>query len=268
VMPTRTLTTAYAKVTKSDGSAKSGAQVTLTLTVVPELAGQLPLTYTGTLSAYAGATGAATYGGSTGADGKLPFVFQAPIAGGLHTITATCTNCANSQATGTIRVPGCPIPPLSAPPFTDPVATGFENGNRWRPDRLTTDYQNKLKCVQNAITAAGGTYTGTSAYRPEQYQQHLFEIVQKDKKLFPGYMTAHPECQALRDTITQEMGPEPQGHGLKPNQKVAEPNSSRHESGTAFDLTPHGLTKAQMAPIYAGCGVKNTKVKGEPWHVQ
>jgi LAS superfamily LD-carboxypeptidase LdcB len=77
-------------------------------------------------------------------------------------------------------------------------------------------------------------------------------------------MAAHPECQALRDKVTGEMG----GHGLQREQDVAVPGTSRHESGTAFDLTPHGLTKAQMAPIYAGCGVKNTKVKKEPWHTQ
>ena len=78
-------------------------------------------------------------------------------------------------------------------------------------------------------------------------------------------MVAHPECKALRDKITGEMS---SVHGLRPGQPVAPPGSSRHESGRAFDLTPNGLTKAQMAPIYAGCGVKNTKVKSEPWHVQ
>ena len=111
-------------------------------------------------------------------------------------------------------------------------------GDRWRPDLLTGGYPTKLACVQNAITAAGGTYTPTSAYRPFQYQQHFYEIVQKDKELYPGYMALHPECQALRDKVTGEMG----GHDLKPNQAVAAPGTSRHESGTAFDLTPHGLT--------------------------
>jgi hypothetical protein len=74
VMPTKTRE-AYALVTTSTGSAKSGAQVLLTLGVIPELQGQLPVTYTGTLS---------TYGGATGADGRLPFVFTAPAAGGTH----------------------------------------------------------------------------------------------------------------------------------------------------------------------------------------
>ncbi len=264
-MPNASLNTAYAKVLKSDGLAKSGATVSLALTVVPEedgynhAAGQHTAPHVGSLTPTAG---------TTGSDGRLPFVFTAPEAGGTHTITATCTNCTNNPVTGTITVPGCPVPPLSAPPFTDPVAEGFENGNRWRPDLLTGDYPIHLTCVQNAITAAGGTSTGTSAYRPNQYQRHLYEIVDKDKTLNTDYMTAHPECQALRDEVTQEMGPEPQGHDLKHKQQVAIPGSSRHESGTAFDLTPYGLTETQLTEVYAGCGVSHTAVPGEPWHVQ
>lgn len=129
---------------------------------------------------------------------------------------------------------------------------------------MTADYQTKLACVQGAITAAGGTYTLTSAYRPTQYQQHLFEIVRKDFDLNTDVMSAHPECQTLRAQVTQEMT----GHALGYNQLVATPGTSRHESGTAFDLTPHGLTDAQLVPIYAGCGVSHTAVSSEPWHVQ
>lgn len=255
VMPTKTLTT-YAKVTTSSGSPKSGVHVDLALTVVPENGDPILASNVGSIS---------PNGGSTDGNGRLDFTFMAPQAGGLHTITATCVGCTNNPVTGTIRVPGCLIPPLTV--LTDPVAIDFENGNRWRRDLLTPAFQEHLKCVEDgidAVTKTTGSYTGTSAYRPYQYQQHLYEIVQKNTKLYPGYMTSHPECKALRDEITREMG----GHGLKPGQQVATPGSSPHESGTAFDLTPHGLTKAQMAPIYTSCGVTNTKVKGEPWHTQ
>lgn len=160
----------------------------------------------------------------------------------------------------------CPVPGLT--PLTDPVAIDFENGARWRPDRLTADYQTKLACVQNGIVARGGTSVGTSAYRPTQYQQHLFEIVDRDFRLSrPGYMGSHPECQTLRDKVTGEMGPSP-GHALRRNQPVATPGTSRHESGMAFDVTPSDLTDAQLAPVYTGCGVTHTAVPGEPWHVQ
>ena len=251
---------ASAQVTTGTGSAKSGVHVGLDLTVVPENDGQLYSAHVGVVS---------PNGGATGADGRLNFVFTAPMAGGLHTITATCDGCSN-QAIGTIRVSGCLIPPLTA--LTDRVAIDFDNnvGSRWRPDGLTPAFQAHLACVETAIDAATGvreSYTGTSAYRPTQYQQHLFEIVQKDKKLFPGYMALHPECQALRNEVTGEMGPSP-GHALTPGQQVAIPGTSRHESGTAFDLTPYGLTETQLTPIYAGCSVSHTAVTGEPWHVQ
>jgi len=158
-------------------------------------------------------------------------------------------------------------------PLTDPVAIDFDNsvGGRWRPDGLTADYQNKLACVQSEISARHGTYTGTSAYRPYEYQRHLYEIIKKDVKLDTDYMVAHPECRALRDEVTHEMGPEtgsPPGHNLQYDQPVARPSRSNHEAGEAFDLTPHGLTDAQMVPIYAGCGVTHIAVPNEPWHVQ
>lgn len=248
---------AYAEVTKSDGAPKGGAQVTLILTVEPEEDGQPYGAHVGSVS---------PNGGSTGADGRLDFRFTAPTAGGTHTVHAGCTNCTN-VAEETIRVPGCPIPPLTSPPFTDPVAQGFENGNRWRSDLLTADYQTKLACVQSEITEKHGTYTGTSAYRPTEYQRHLYEVVQKDVVLKPSYMAAHPECQALRNQVTREMGPSP-GHGLGYNQEVAIPGTSRHESGTAFDLTPHGLTDAQLTEVYTTCHVTHTAVPGEPWHTQ
>jgi hypothetical protein len=106
VMPTRTRA-AYAQVTTSTGTPKSGILVSLSHTVIPEVADQLPVTYTGTLS---------TYGGTTGADGRLSFVFTAPAAGGTHTINATCTGCTNNPVTGTIKVPGCTVDELTEVP--------------------------------------------------------------------------------------------------------------------------------------------------------
>lgn len=157
----------------------------------------------------------------------------------------------------------CPIPPLT--PLTDQAAIDFESGNSWRPDLLTPAYQIKLSCVQNGITNRGGRYANTSAYRPTQYQRHLSEIVGKERDLtVAGYMDAHPECQALLNTVTGEMA----AHHLRHRQAVAAPNTSRHESGTAFDVTPIGLTDAQIAPIYSSCGVSNAVVAGERWHVQ
>jgi hypothetical protein len=159
----------------------------------------------------------------------------------------------------------CPILPLAE--LTDAASLDFERGVRWRPDLLTADYQKKLKCVQDEIIKAGGTYQNTSAYRPSQYQQHLREIVAKDAELNrPGYMDMHPECMNLRDRINMEMGLPP-GHALKHGQAVARIRS-RHESGTAFDVTPSNLTDGQIATVYSVCGVTNKAVPKERWHTQ
>ena len=156
----------------------------------------------------------------------------------------------------------CPVSPLT--PLTDPHSISFENGNKKRPDLLTPDFQTKLRCVQNSIAALGGTSDLSSAWRPGAYQNHLFEIVKKDKTLDPEYMRNFPECQAIRDDISNEM----QYHELKRGQKVAPQGSSRHESGQAFDLTPIGLTQIQLSTIYSNCGVRRNAVPSEPWHVQ
>ena len=262
VLPNTTLRTAYAQVTKSDGSPKSGAQVSLLLTVVPENNAPIRAEHVGRVS---------PNGGSTGSDGRLNFAFAAPAAGGTHTITASCPTCTNFLTEGTITVPGCPEPPLTE--LTDQVAIDFDNsvGGRWRPDRLTADYQNKLACVEREIRAKHGTSTGTSAYRPNEYQRHLYEVIKKDVKLDTDYMAAYPACRALRDEITHEMGPEtgsPPGHHLQYDQPVARPSRSHHEAGEAFDLTPHGLTDAQMVEVYTTCHVTHIAVPTEPWHVQ
>ena len=118
--------------------------------------------------------------------------------------------------------------------------------------------------MQNGIAAAGGSYANGSAYRPTEYQQHLFEVVDKHRELTQaGYMSDYPQCQALLNSVAAEMT----AHSLRPGQPVAR-RRSRHESGTAFDVTPIGLTQAQMIPIYTSCGVTNTAVAGEAWHVQ
>ena len=108
------------------------------------------------------------------------------------TVTCTCTDPYVPDSTGTSCVPvsTCTIPPLTK--LTDLVAIDFDNnpGNRWRPDGLTAAYQVHVSCVEDQTRARGGTPIGTSAYRPEQYQRHLFEIVQKDGELHRRYMTA------------------------------------------------------------------------------
>jgi len=239
VMPKETRD-AYALVSKNDGSAKSGAQVTLTLTVVPELAGQLPLTYTGTLSANAVSTGSTTYSEATGTDGKLPFVFTAPVAGGLHTITATCTNCTN-QAMDTIKVPGCSVDDL--PPITDPEVQLFEdNPDRSDETRLTDRMKEALACLKR--DAAAGSPNVGSAYRPPAYNQHLIEVWKKWRRELKN--NEEPACAALKTKIQGHF----KTHKLKETQEPVV--GSRHTVGEAVDVTI-SLPPATIDAFWPGC---------------
>lgn len=158
--------------------------------------------------------------------------------------------------------PGCPEPALTV--LADPVAISFEAGNKIRPDLLTQSYQVALNCVQNGISSGGGSYQLTSAYRPTEYQRHIYEIVTKDKKLNAAFLELFPQCVPVKDQVKKEMSI----HSLKPGQQVARPGLSQHEQGKAFDLTPSGLTNVQRNRIFSQCGVSNGAVSGEPWHIQ
>lgn len=142
--------------------------------------------------------------GQTGDDFYISTQSSCPV-NSTGTTTCTCNDPYVPDSAGTSCVPApavsCPIPSLT--PLTDQVAIDFDNnvGSRWRPEGLIPAYQEHVRCVEREIRARGGTPVGTSAYRPKQYQQHLFEIVQKDVQLKPSLMAAHPECQALRDEI-------------------------------------------------------------------
>lgn len=158
--------------------------------------------------------------------------------------------------------PPCPVAPLS--PFTTQDAVRFENGDRWRPDLLTAGFQSKLQCVSNGIAQAGGSFTPGSAWRPMEYQRHLYEVVTKDSELDSQFMRKYPQCAPLRTSISSEM----RMHSLKLGQLVGKPGRSRHEAGEAFDLTPSGLSSAQVDSIAAQCGVSRRALPSEPWHFQ
>ncbi|WP_087721909.1 D-alanyl-D-alanine carboxypeptidase family protein [Pandoraea sp. PE-S2T-3] len=139
-------------------------------------------------------------------------------------------------------------------------------GNRWRPDRLTEDYQSKLACLQGAVTAQGGIVMNGSAWRSTEYQAHLQDIVRKDAEIRQRATELKnlEECTEVMSSVAREMS----NHGLRPGQAVAEPGRSRHERGLAFDVTPRGLTSSQVNSIAEECKVSRQAVPGEPWHFQ
>ena len=213
VLPTKTRT-AYAKVTTSNGLPKSGAQVSLALTVVPELQGQLPVTYTGTLS---------TQAGTTGSDGRLSFEFRAPTAGGTHTITASCTGCTNNPVTGTIKVPGCPVKELT--PIADLSTQSGETAEQTDLTKKLEDGMNGYSLLSAATQAAEQCLAGrintvvgppstsgykvTSTIRTPAYQKHLREVWDKFIELqskVDDDPSIQQSCQTLITKVEGEMG--------------------------------------------------------------
>jgi hypothetical protein len=133
---------------------------------------------------------------------------------------------------GTVTpVPGaCTIPLLT--PVTDPEALQMEGGATvvW-----PTNTQLKA-CVKKFTGIVGGTVT--SAYRPQAYQTHLFEIKDRwcTQKLQSNSDSA---CSQLRSSVAGEVGKHfGSGWGCG---AVAQ-NTSTHGAGTGVDISgiPHG----------------------------
>jgi len=251
VMPTKTRD-AYAKVTKSDGSAKSGAQVTLILTVEPEDDGQPYASHVGSVS---------PNGGSTGTDGRLNFVFTVPMAGGTHTVHAGCTNCTN-VAEGKIKVPGCPVPPLTAPPFNDACAEVLENINSTQAQKdaacgaLTDNLKTGMACFSNKLSGLTPAIplNITSDIRDVAYQAHLRQVWDRMEDVVQ-WMTDNPTiqtaCAARRAEFAAEKGCDNAGgctscYAESASQRShclayrpANPSSSdaKHTEGKAFDVS-------------------------------
>jgi len=118
----------------------------------------------------------------------------------------------------------CSVPPLSA--LTDPLAQQMEAGQTviWNntDPRLQT-------CANKFINDAGGGSV-TSAYRPQSYQNHLWEI--RDRWCTQNLRSnSNSACSSLKSTVSAEVSK----HGLSACGAVAQTNST-HGSGTGVDI--------------------------------
>lgn len=235
---------AYAQVMEG-AAAKSGIAVTLTTTAPPE-AGTAILSPTA---------------GSTGGDGRLNFSFTAPPVGGTHTVTATCDGgkCSN-QATGTIVVTACPVPPLKPLPANDACTASLENGLGVDVDgtcpKLSDNMKAQMQCFADKITATNVTaspqipYAGpTATYRTTAYQAHLREIWDKMIQLDLPANKNNAACKTRRAEIVAAKGCDTNagGHCLE----FRPADDSKHSIGQAFDIsksTIQGLLQ-ELTPL-------------------
>lgn len=160
----------------------------------------------------------------------------------------------------------CQIPSLS--PLIDPQACSMEGGATvvWNSqfsdvqrnlDRLNEE-SNKAK---NALAKAGFSMDITSAYRPIDYQHHLWEIV--DRWVTLGLQNnSAPECAALKKLV----GDEYQKHRL--GTIVATPSvCAPHVKGIGIDIvTDYGLDKVNGFFASSSVGIRWRALANDPVH--
>lgn len=164
------------------------------------------------------------------------------------------------QTQGLVRgfkIDTCPVPPLTPIERFGPEAVEFENlTNRFVTDQRF-QLQTELACMQNQVTAAGGTYVPVSAYRSTGYQQHLREIWDTQRQL--GRNTTQ-QCTYLKREVQREFD----DHELLSSQQPAV--NSRHERGQAFDMRVSGLGDIQIDIAAATCGLYRFDPISDPNH--
>lgn len=148
----------------------------------------------------------------------------------------------------------CPITPLT--PLTDPLTIRMENGETVIYDGLTTEMLQSVNCFSDEVFNAGGTLTITSAYRPQQYQQHLREVWDKHDIL---ENTSNPACDQLKSEIRAEF----QRHRLR----YRPAGTSRHTMGTAIDAS-WNLPTGQSIDALANRCVLSRPVPNDPIHFE
>jgi hypothetical protein len=154
----------------------------------------------------------------------------------------------------------CPVEPLK--PITDPDALRFENGDNVRTDRLSANIQRNLQCLRNAIALErpAGSITVTSAWRPQAYQDHLREIVDKISQINTEGNKKIPACDPIRSDLLLEKA----RHGLG----TIVGRTSNHTAGNAFDASWSGIRAARLDALATQCGLTRPFPTDDPVHFQ
>ncbi len=158
----------------------------------------------------------------------------------------------------------CPVPCSVEPlkPITDPDAIRFENGDTVRTDRLSANTQRNLQCLRNAILLekSPGSITVTSAWRPQAYQDHLKEIVDKISQINSRDNKKILACAPIRSSLEAERS----RHGLG----TLVGRTSNHTAGNAFDASWSGITNARIDVLAGQCGLTRPFPGNDPVHFQ
>jgi hypothetical protein len=139
----------------------------------------------------------------------------------------------------------CEVGPLN--PVTDPESMPFEDQSKpVREDKLSDSMKDKLNCMRVAVANSGGGLSMNSAWRPQTYQDHLKETVEKWERVDKLWNEEHIiQCKPRWD----EISPHKHLHGL--GSAVAKISS--HTTGNAFDANWAGVTTNQIDQLASSC---------------
>ncbi len=158
-------------------------------------------------------------------------------------------------STGPVPTDCTSIQPLS--PITDPLAQQMEGGT-------TVIWENtnpNLRICANKFTSQVGGVVN-SAYRPQAYQTHLWEI--RERWCTQGLKNnTDPQCAALKSHIGSEVA---KHFGTSWNCGAVSQNVSSHGAGTAVDIggISHGSVPVVAAARNSCLSWAN--YPGDPWH--
>ncbi len=167
---------------------------------------------------------------------------------GLQADGANKDKCIATTATAS-----CPVPAVT--PLTDALALRMEGGATVIWDRTDSRLQS---CANRFIAAAGGGSV-TSAYRPDTYQTHLWEL--RDRWCTQGLRSnTTSACSALKSNISAEISK----HGLSSCGAVG--RTSRHTAGTGVDIRLNSGNYSGTASLARESCLAWANYDGDPWH--
>lgn len=149
----------------------------------------------------------------------------------------------------------CSVQPL--PELTDSLAQQMESGSTviWE----NTDARLKT-CTDKFISKTGGTVT--SAYRPQAYQGHLFEI--RDRWCTQDLKSnTSSACSSLRKDIAEEVF---KHFGLRWDCGAVAQTASSHSSGIGVDISGIDQNISSVKDAAADSCLNWRNYPGDPYH--
>lgn len=192
------------------------------------------------------------------------------IAQGLMPMAHACQGAPN----GGVGVGGggvCPVAGLA--PMNDPLAQQMEAGQQVIWQNTHADLQADFNALRAAIQASGPGRDAvvTSAYRPLQYQNHLWEIADRwcTKQLSNPSSANSLVCSELRTQVQAEKNQH------FPTQNcpivVASANAcASHTRGIALDISLTNITATQANALAVGLNLnlRWPNITNDPYHWQ